>query len=685
MNRYLFLALGFVVAAIILIQPGAFAQPPRPRDPRPARERMARELRPTSLRADAGVGAPTYIRGQLARDAKRDPLGATLRFFDRHGAAWGIDAPRQALQLRRQNTDALGYTTLRFAQRVGDVPVLGGDLRVQIGPGGVLDTINGELIPNVQPPAMEPRITAAAVGQQAKRLVGGELQRPPQLAIARVNDVDYLIWELWLFDAAKPARWHLWIDALDGAVLRQNDTLAFARQRETYIAESGIDLPGALQRSENDGPVADADVNAAHDNAGRVYDYFATQFGRDSIDGNGMPIISSVHFGSNYNNAFWNGYQMVYGDGNGVTFGPLARSLDVVAHELTHGITQYTAALSYEGEGGSLNESFSDIFGALIDDANWEIADDVYTPGISGDALRSLADPTRFGDPSVWGEYLRLPPNTAPTSSNDYEYIHSNSGVWNHIAYEIATTIGRTKTAYIFYRTLTQKLTSGSDFLDARDLLQQSCDELIGTVGITAQDCGDVRMALRRSGLGQNSAPAPVGDLPHRVALPLIGNGTTGGTPRLAPPAIPACGTELIGNRGFESGQTRWVTDDPDGTTISSDVVSNGSRSAQLSSNYRLLQWTPLPPNVRDATLRFKVYRVGSAASNQRTLDVRVETSDGATFATAATISGAQAGNAWLSYSAPLDVRTLRDLRIVFGNVSGIHYIDDVSLTTSCP
>jgi Zn-dependent metalloprotease len=127
-------------------------------------------------------------------------------------------------------------------------------------------------------------------------------------------------------------------------------------------------LPGTKARGEGDPPSTDEAVNEAYDGADLVYDFYEQIFDRDSIDGQGMEIISSVHFGVGYDNAFWNGSQMVYGDGSGSIFvqGGLTRAIDVIGHELTHGVTEFTAGLEYHTQPGALNESFSDVFGSLI-------------------------------------------------------------------------------------------------------------------------------------------------------------------------------------------------------------------------------------------------------------------------------------------------------------------------------
>ncbi|TGU90758.1 peptidase M4 family protein, partial [Mesorhizobium sp. M00.F.Ca.ET.186.01.1.1] len=167
---------------------------------------------------------------------------------------------------------------------------------------------------------------------------------------------------------------------------------------ETYTAKNRSTLPGTLM-SDSDNNWTDGAAVDAHAYAQQVYDYYKNVHNRNSYDNKGALIRSTVHYGNNYNNAFWNGSQMVYGDGDGSTFISLSGGLDVVAHELTHAVTEKTAGLVYQYESGALNESLSDIFGAMIDDDDWLMGEDIYTPGTNGDALRSLEDPTEYGDP----------------------------------------------------------------------------------------------------------------------------------------------------------------------------------------------------------------------------------------------------------------------------------------------
>uniref|UniRef100_UPI0034DB1F06 M4 family metallopeptidase n=1 Tax=Streptomyces adonidis TaxID=3231367 RepID=UPI0034DB1F06 len=178
--------------------------------------------------------------------------------------------------------------------------------------------------------------------------------------------------------------------------------------RSIYDAEHRQDLPGTLVRSEGSDPGQDATVNRAYAGLGATFDLFLKVYGRNSINGEGLPLDATVHFDEDYGNAFWNGEQMVFGDGDGEIFLDFTLPIDVIGHELTHGVTQYTANLTYFGQPGALNESMSDVFGSLIkqyslgqtaDQADWLIGAGLLAPRVTGVALRSMKAPgTAYDD-----------------------------------------------------------------------------------------------------------------------------------------------------------------------------------------------------------------------------------------------------------------------------------------------
>ena len=261
------------------------------------------------------------------------------------------------------------------------------------------------------------------------------------------------------------------------------------KHRTVYDAHHGTRLPGKLVRTETAAPVADAAVNEAFDGAGTTYDFYLQVLHRNSIDGRGMGIDSSVHYSKSFNNAFWNGRQMVYGDGDGKLFSGFTRALDVIAHELTHGVTQYTVpggGLVYDGQSGALNESVSDVFGSIVKQwhlkqtvkkADWLIGAGIMTPAV-GKALRSMA----------------APGNTALTWSGDDQPgtmqgyvdggdVHTNSGIPNHAFYLAAMKLGGhswDKAAPIWYQAL-PLLHPDATFADAAHATMKAAELRYGT------------------------------------------------------------------------------------------------------------------------------------------------------------------------------------------------------------
>ncbi|MGR8010625.1 M4 family metallopeptidase [Streptomyces hypolithicus] len=244
-------------------------------------------------------------------------------------------------------------------------------------------------------------------------------------------------------------------------------TPAPAPHRTVCDAQNGQELPGRKVRGEGDEPVRDATVNRAYAGLGATFELLLTAFGRDSVDSTGLPLDASVHYGENYGNAFWDGEQMVFGDGDEI-FRDFTLPVDVIAHELAHGLTQYTANFSYFGQPGALNESVSDVFGSLVkqyvndetaDRADWLIGAGLFTERVTGVALRSMKAPGTAYDDDVLGK------DPQPATMDDYVRtgrdnggVHINSGIPNHAFYLLATALGGKaweRAGLIWYDTLT--------------------------------------------------------------------------------------------------------------------------------------------------------------------------------------------------------------------------------------
>jgi Zn-dependent metalloprotease len=248
-----------------------------------------------------------------------------------------------------------------------------------------------------------------------------------------------------------------------------------------------------LVRGEGDPPSSDLMVNEAYDGSGATYDFYQEVFDRNSIDDRGMRLDSTVHFGQDYDNAFWDGSQMVYGDGDGILFERFTKSLDVIGHELTHGVTQHEANLVYSKQPGALNESFSDVFGSLVkqyvlgqtaDQADWLIGQGLFKPVVQGVALRSMKAPGTAYDDPVLGK------DPQPAHLNDYQDVsfdnggvHINSGIPNHAFYVVALELGGyawEKAGQIWYIALRDRLRRRASFQRAADITFQVAGELYG-------------------------------------------------------------------------------------------------------------------------------------------------------------------------------------------------------------
>lgn len=223
---------------------------------------------------------------------------------------------------------------------------------------------------------------------------------------------------------------------------------------------------------------------SAHFNGGIAYDYFRTKFNRNSINGQGGTIISIINVaeknGGGLDNAFWNGSAMFYGNG-AQAFKPLAGGLDVAGHEMSHGVIQATANLTYQNESGALNESFADIFGVLIDRDNYQLGEDIVRPGVfpSG-AMRDVSNPHNGGNSLSDNGYQPAHMNEKYNGTQDNGGVHINSGIVNFAFYKVASALGKDDAEKIYYNALSKYLTKSSQFIDCRNAVIQAAKDLYG-------------------------------------------------------------------------------------------------------------------------------------------------------------------------------------------------------------
>jgi Zn-dependent metalloprotease len=267
------------------------------------------------------------------------------------------------------------------------------------------------------------------------------------------------------------------------------------KNRKIYTASNSTNLPGNLVRSEGQNASGDVVVNEAYDGLGATFDLFWNIYQRDSIDNAGMALLATVHYGNHYNNAFWDGSRMVFGDGDGTLFNRFTIAIDVIGHELTHGVTGATAKLVYSYQSGALNESISDVFGSLVKQkslgqtaaqADWLIGAGLFAAGVQGVALRSMKAPgTAYNDPVLGKDPQPAHMSNFVNTSSDNGGVHINSGIPNKAFYNAAVALGGnawTTAGTIWYKTLLDsRLSTTAQFQDFANLTVDNANKLYGS------------------------------------------------------------------------------------------------------------------------------------------------------------------------------------------------------------
>jgi len=557
------IAVAVFTAGLPLAQ--SFAAPPAPDELASLRQQTAGSLK-VSYHAQTGkvrflAADPAHPVPRPAQlPANAGPEEAARGFLAAHGSLFGlIDQAHEVVAERTQAAEG-GRSFVRFQQVHEGIPVLGGELIVQTDANQNVISANGEILP--QPSvAVTPTVDAATAQARAREVVAKTYNlnaaaleaSTPQLwlynpvLLGPGLDLTRLVWRMDVQPQdLQPMRELVLVDAQLGGIALHFNQVDTALNRETYDAQSTPNLTLVLSRTEGQPATGIADVDNAHDYAGETYDFYADVHGRDSIDGFGMTIKSSVRYcpvggPCPYPNAFWSDQyqQMIYGQ----SF-PAAR--DVVAHELTHGVTSYESNLFYYMQSGAINEALSDIWGESVDQRDKTASDPEFNTWLIGEnapggAARSMSDPPNPPYPCTVGacgptQNLRQPDKMTSIyymdkASLDPYYVggdsggvHVNSGVANKAAYLMAkggafngrtvTPLGITKMAKVWYEVQTHFLTSGSDYQDLYDGLQQACANLMG-VGVTNQnDCQQVKNAVDATEMNLQPINAPAPEAP---------------------------------------------------------------------------------------------------------------------------------------------------------------------------
>ncbi|WP_346847831.1 M4 family metallopeptidase [uncultured Clostridium sp.] len=472
-----------------------------------------------------------FLSGELS-DKEVPGEGSATKFLEENKELFGIDNTKEELKVVEVNKDDIGDTFVKFAQVIEGTEVDNSLINVHYDKNGVIVSVNGNLEENKEITTLGSKVISPeeAIEIAKSQFEIKKLKKTPKAEklVITEDGVNYEVYKINIFFMEPTiGNYDVFVEVNSGEVIKIEDKIRYnnpvtgtgidvlGKTRELNLNQSGdqyqmIDLTnkGSIYTYDAKNGISDGDLVSnttgkftteadkspvsAHHNAGKVISFYKNVFQRDSLDNNGMDVHSFTHFDLNYNNAFWSGGVMIYGDGDGEEFTYLSGDLDVVGHEMTHGVIEYTADLAYHNQSGALNESMADVFGVLIstydkynvanrgtwkfDSADWVVGDDIYTPNIQGDALRSLKDPTLYGQPAHMTEYYEL----ADTKDEDWGGVHINSGIPNKAAYNIAKSIGMDKTARIYYRALTQYMHADTNFQQAAYCLVQAAADLYG-------------------------------------------------------------------------------------------------------------------------------------------------------------------------------------------------------------
>jgi bacillolysin len=480
-----------------------------------------------------------------------------------YATLFGVTNPSADLRQSGQFTSTDGRSTVRYQQQYQGIPIIGGELIVNIDNRGQLTSMNGEALPDAFIDT-EATVTASDATSRALSAVASYhnvsttslASSDPELSIYAPgligpdNRMPMLVWKLEIFsDTSVPINEFVLVHATRGHIELHFNQVHTVKNRSTHDGTFVIleeQLPGILLCNEADGDACTSgavpDADAAHIHAGDTYDFYLSNNGRDSIDGSGMMLTSTVRF-SCVNNAFWYSpkNQMIYCPG-------MPQGDDVVAHELTHGVTDRTSKLYYYYQSGAINESLSDIWGEFVDQTNGRGDDSAGVKWLLGEdtplgTIRSMANPPLYNDPDMMSSV------NYHVDATDSGGVHVNSGINNKAAYLMVdgsageagglfngrtiSAMGIPKVSKIYYEAQTRLLTSGSDYLDLHNALFQGCLNLVGTDSITNADCDNVREATLAVEMDQDPASfnpeaalCPAGQAPSNLFFDDFERGT---------------------------------------------------------------------------------------------------------------------------------------------------------------
>ena len=521
---------------------------------------FASDVSAPKIAQTAQDGSTAFLRGELGY------VGA-LPVHDREATerkmAAGLEpalAPLRLnsgdLRLRKVNSDANGAHHLRYRQVFDGLDVVGGDLVVHVDAQGMIYAINGSARGEI-PAGLGTRDIGAdqarAYVAKDPRFLGLSLSTPRLIFFINPEGATFKAYEM-IAEGQRgpdPVRDKVYVDADTGAIVGVHPQIYFLKNRSVHDVNNGAALPGTLKRSEGQAATSDLDVNAAYDGAGDTYEAYKSFWNRDSFDNAGAKIISSVHYGANFCNSAWTSTQFFYGDGD-AALGclPLARSIDVVAHEFTHAVTERESGLIYSGESGGLNEAMSDIFGGfteawvdggrtgtlVVSGDTWKVGEDVLPP-----ALRYMNDPAADG---VSLDYWSSGAGTVDVRyssgiANLAFYLMSQGGTHPRgKSSTVVTGIGMAKAIRVFYKANVDILTSYSNFAAARLACEQAAREL----GYSAAEQAAVADAWQAVGV---VGPPPPAVITLTNGVPVTGIGGDPGSQRFYRLDVPVGASNL--------------------------------------------------------------------------------------------------------------------------------------------
>ncbi|OJH33374.1 M4 family metallopeptidase [Cystobacter ferrugineus] len=469
-------------------------------------------------------GVPFMIRGELGSVGGSVRGLAAREVHERVSSTLAAVAPvfhlrAEDLVVQRASRDEQGHTHIRYAQVRNGLPVFGHELILHVDTSGRVYAANGsardgESVPNPE----EARVSPEAIQRAALDSTPGgvRVEGEPRLLYARSTRDQRLklAYEVLVTGEhlGTPVQEHVFLDALDGTPVLRDSDIQNARSRRVYSANNGTSLPGTLKRAEGAPPTSDVVVDKTYDNLGITYDCYNVLFNRQSYDGADGQLRATVHYGTNYTNAFWDGSQLVCGDGDGVTTGSLCMDMDIITHEFTHGLISTTSNLTSSGEPGGLNESLSNILAAVCESwttGTWSTGADIWKIGEDtslGGTVYSMADPAAHG---ALDYYTPLPSDVHDLAGiSDLAFTLLSKGGKHPRGKSTLTVtgIGVEKAGHLFYKANTDYFTASTTLAQAKTYTELAADALYGTgSGMRTS----VTQAWQAVGVGVVPAPCP--------------------------------------------------------------------------------------------------------------------------------------------------------------------------------